>query len=102
MASTPGAVIRFTTTPEGAEKFASVLERLLEHVNAEAGTTTWIGARSDDDPTRFFIADLFADEDARTVHFTGEAAKLLRAEAPGLLAGDPEIARVSLLAGKNV
>ncbi len=102
MAGTPGAVIGFTATPEGADRFADVLARLLEHVNAEAGTTTWIGARSEDDPTRFFIADLFADDDARAVHFTGEAAKLLRAEAPGLLAGDPDISRVQLLAGKNV
>ena len=102
MAGTPGFVIRFTATTEGADQFASVLERLLEHVNAETGTTTWIGARSQDDPTSFFIVDLFSDDDARTLHFNGDAAKLLGAEAPGLLAGHPDISRIGLLAGKNV
>ena len=102
MAGTPGFVIQFTAKPETADQFASVLARLLEPVNDEAGTTTWIGARSETDPTRFFIVDLFSDKEARTVHFGGKAAELLIAEGGPLLAGQPEINEVGLLAGKNV
>ena len=29
--SKPGNVIRFTTTPDGADEFAAILERAIEH-----------------------------------------------------------------------
>ena len=100
--SKPGYIIRFTATPEGADEFATLLQRLLEHVNAEQGTTTWFAARSEEQPETFFISDVFTDGDARQAHFTGDAAKLLLAEAGPLLAGQPDVQPVATLATKNV
>ncbi len=100
--SKPGNVIRFTTTPEGADEFADILERAIEHVQSESGTTTWMASRSEEDPTCFFIVDLFADADARSAHFEGSAAALILGEGGPMLAGQPDISAVALLAGKNV
>jgi len=100
--SKPGNVIRFTTTPEGADEFASILARAIEHVQAETGATTWMASRCEKDPTCFFIVDLFTDEAARSAHFEGSAAALILGEGGPLLAGEPEISSVQLLVGKNV
>lgn len=100
--SKPGLVVKLTAKPERADEFAGFVERALEHVNAEPGTSPWIGARDEQDPTVFFVVDLFSGEDARQAHLTGEAAKLLLGEGAALLAGDPVVHQISLLAGKAV
>lgn len=100
--SKPGNVIRLTATPEGADAFAAVIERAIEHVRAEAGATTWMAVRSEEDPTDFYIVDLFTDDDARSAHFEGSAAALILGEGGPLLATTPEVAAVRLVAGKNV
>jgi quinol monooxygenase YgiN len=102
MPGKPGNIIRFTTTAEGADQFASILERALEHVNAESGTTTWFAGRSEEDPANFFLVDLFSDVDARNAHFGGPAAQLILGEGGPLLAGQPELSALELLSGKNV
>lgn len=101
MAATPGNIIRFRTTPEGADEFASILERAVEHVKDEQGTTLWFAGRSEDEPTSFFVVDLFADADGRGAHFAGEAAKLILGEGAPLLAGRPENSAIETLAAKN-
>ena len=100
--SKPGNVIHFTTRPDGADEFAAILQRAIAHVQAESGTTTWMASRSEDDPTSFFIVDLFGDAGARSAHFEGDAAALILGEGGPLLAGQPEISAVGLVAGKNV
>jgi quinol monooxygenase YgiN len=102
MPSKPGNIIQFTTSAEGADRFASILDRAAEHVNAETGTTTWFAGRSEADYASFFLVDLFADDDARNAHFAGRAAALILGEGGPLLTEQPEITGVRLLAGKNV
>lgn len=98
----PGNIVRLTTTVEGADQFAAVLQRALDHVKGEDGTTTWFASRAEDDPTSFFIIDLFTDGDARSAHLGGPAAQLILGEGAPLLAGPPEISALQLLGGKNV
>jgi hypothetical protein len=50
----------------------------------------------------FLLVDLFTDADARNAHFGGAAAALILGEGGSLLAGQPEISAIELLAGKNV
>jgi quinol monooxygenase YgiN len=102
MPDRPGNIIRFTTSADGADEFAAVLDRAVEHVNAETGTTTWFAGRSETDGASFVLVDLFADEEARNAHFAGPAAQLIVSEGGPLLEGQPEIMAVQLLAGKNV
>ena len=95
-------VITFTTTPEGTERFAEILETALGHVEPEPGTTPWLALRATDDPHTFFVVDLYADADAMQRHVDGPAAALVLGEGRACLARDPEIRVVSLLAGKDV
>ncbi len=101
MPGRPANVVRFTTTAAGADQFASVLERLVEHVNAEQGTTMWFAGRNEDDPASFFLVDIFTDLDGRKAHFEGDAAALVISEGGPLLEGRPEISALRVLASKN-
>jgi quinol monooxygenase YgiN len=65
---------------------------------AEEGTVTWHAFKVDDDT--FGVFDTFADEDGRQAHMNGELAARLGAVAPTLLAGEPEIKFVEILASK--
>jgi quinol monooxygenase YgiN len=53
--------------------------------DTEPGTLFWVALRYDDDS--FGIFDVFADEDARQVHFAGQVATLLNRQAPTLVEG---------------
>ena len=98
----PGMVIRFTARPEEAERFAGILSEALTHVEPEPGTTPWMAVRAQDDPTTFFVVDLYADAAAMQRHVDGAAAALVLGEGSKLLAHEPDICVVSLIAGKDV
>jgi quinol monooxygenase YgiN len=93
--------ITFTTTPDTADQFAAVLEQALPLVQDEAGTTTWIAARSAEDPMSFTLVDLFSDGDALIAHMQGTAAALILGQGGPLLAGPPEITTLAIVAAKT-
>jgi quinol monooxygenase YgiN len=64
----------------------------------ETGTTTWYALKIG--PSRFGIFDTFADEQGREAHLKGEIAKALMGKAKELLANDPDIKKVDILAAK--
>src|SRR4051794_12621052 len=51
-------------------------------------------------PSTFGIFDAFPDEDARQAHLSGQVAAGLKAKAPELLAQEPTLERIDVLAGK--
>jgi len=65
---------------------------------AEIGTVRWYALQIG--PSTFGIFDTFADEAGRDAHLSGEIAKALMAKAPDLLASNPVIEKVDLLAIK--
>ena len=65
----------------------------------EPGTTTWYAVKLG--PSTFGIFDTFPDESAREAHLTGEIAKALFGPAKVLLAKDPEIHKLKILASKT-
>jgi quinol monooxygenase YgiN len=64
----------------------------------EQGTVTWYAMRLGG--PKFGIFDTFADERGRQAHLNGEIAKALFAKAKELLAKDPSIRKLDLLAAK--
>lgn len=100
--SQPGMVIRFTARPEEAERFAAILSEAQPLVEPEPGTTPWMGVRSSEDPNTFFVVDLYGDPEAQERHVNGPAAALVLGEGRKLLAKDPDIVIVQLIAGKDV
>ena len=74
------------------------LRSALDLVDAEDGTPLWFGLRLG--PSTFGIFDAFPDDEAREAHLSGQVAARLMEKAPDLLAGDPSIERLDVLAGK--
>jgi len=65
---------------------------------AEAGTVTWYAFRVDE--THYAIFDTFETEDGRTAHINGPIAQALMKAAPALLASEPVIQPVDVIAAK--
>jgi quinol monooxygenase YgiN len=65
---------------------------------AEPATVTWYAVKLGGG--RFGIFDTFNDESGRDAHLNGEIAKALMANAKELLAEDPQIHKIEILATK--
>jgi quinol monooxygenase YgiN len=65
---------------------------------AEAGTVTWYAFKMSD--TTYGIFDTFETEEARQAHLGGEIPTALGQVAPDLLAKDPDIRTVDIVAVK--
>ena len=68
-------------------------------VDQEPGTRTWYAFQIDD--THFGIFDTFGDEDARQAHLNGAIPTALAEVGPNLLAKDPQLNTIDLLAVKH-
>jgi quinol monooxygenase YgiN len=85
--------------PEKADDVEEFLESALPMAEDEEQTTTWFALRFDD--TTFGIFDTFPDEEGRQAHLDGEIAAKLLANADELLAEEPQIEEVDVLAAKH-
>ena len=65
---------------------------------AEEGTVTWYAFKVSD--TTYGIFDTFEDEDGRQAHLNGAIPKALAGVAPDMLAADPDIRTVEIVAVK--
>ncbi len=65
----------------------------------EPETVTWYAVKLGGG--KFAIFDTFAAESGREAHLSGEIAKALMANAKELLAADPDIQKVEILAAKG-
>ncbi|MGA9854906.1 MAG: antibiotic biosynthesis monooxygenase [Gammaproteobacteria bacterium] len=87
---------------EAKEGKGSELSAFLESgrvlAAAEAGTVTWYAFKISD--TSYGIFDTFETEDARQDHLQGEIPRALAKVAPELLAAEPDIRMVDVIAVK--
>jgi quinol monooxygenase YgiN len=95
---THSLVVKLVAKPERAEDVAAFLAGALPLAEAEDFTPVWFALRADE--TTFYIVDAFASADDRGKHIGGPIAAALMANAPDLLAEDPSIAPVDILAAK--
>ncbi len=65
---------------------------------AESGTVTWYAFKISE--SEYGIFDTFETEDARQAHLHGEIPRALGMVAPDLLAADPDIRMVDVIAVK--
>jgi quinol monooxygenase YgiN len=65
---------------------------------AESGTVTWYAFRLND--TTYGIFDTFNDEDGRQAHLGGQIPAALNEVGPDLLAKDPDIQLIDVIAVK--
>ena len=91
-----GLLVRLEAKPDKAEDVAGFLAGALDLVREEPETSTWFAVRLG--PTTFGIFDTFPDDNGRQAHLAGRVAAALMENAPALLAADPVIERVDVLA----
>jgi quinol monooxygenase YgiN len=95
---TLGILALLEAKPGKGEELAAFLTAGRELAIAEDGTVTWYAFRLS--ATQYGIFDSFATGEARTAHLNGEIPKALATIADDLLAGEPSIQLVDLLAVK--
>jgi quinol monooxygenase YgiN len=93
-----GVLALLEAKPGKGDDLGAFLEAGRELAIAEAGTVTWYAFRSGE--TSFGIFDTFETEDARQAHLDGEIPRALGQVAADLLASDPDIRTVDVIAAK--
>lgn len=98
MAVTLGILALLEAKPGKDDDLAGFLRSGRELAVAESGTVTWYAFKVSD--TTYGIFDTFGTEDARQAHLNGQIPAALGQVGPDLLASDPDIRTVDLLAVK--
>jgi len=94
-----GLLARLEAKPGKEAELAAFLESALPLAEQEQATTTWFAIKLG--PTTFGIFDTFDDDSGRQAHLGGPIAAALMENAPELLATDPVIEQVDVLAAKG-
>jgi quinol monooxygenase YgiN len=93
-----GLVAFLEAKPDKADELGAFLQQGRELAAAEEGTVTWYAFRVDE--TTFGIFDTFEAEDGRQAHLNGEIPKALGQVGGDLLARDPDIRPIDIIAVK--
>jgi quinol monooxygenase YgiN len=98
MAVKLGILALLEAKPGKSDELASFLEGGRALAVAEEGTVTWYAFKVD--ATTYGIFDTFETEEARTAHLGGEIPAALGTVGPELLAKNPDIRTVEIVAVK--
>lgn len=98
MAVKLGVLALLEAEPDKGEELAAFLRAGRDLAAAEAGTITWYAFKAGD--TTYGIFDTFETEEARQAHLGGEIPTALGQVAGDLLAADPDIRTVEVIAVK--
>ena len=93
-----GLVAFLEARPDKADELGAFLQQGRELAAAEEGTVTWYAFRVNE--TTFGIFDTFEAEDGRQAHLNGEIPKALGQVGGDLLAKDPDIRPIDIIAVK--
>lgn len=93
-----GLLALLEAKPGKGDDLADFLKEGRALAVAESGTVTWYAFRISD--TTFGIFDTFENEAARQAHVTGQIPAALGKVGPELLAHDPDIRPIDVLAVK--
>ena len=95
---TVGLLVTLEAKPGREDELATFLAGALPLVQEEPETTAWFAIRLG--PARFGIFDAFPSDAGRDAHLAGQVAAALIQAAPQLLAADPTIEKIDVLAEK--
>jgi quinol monooxygenase YgiN len=98
MAIDRGLLALLEAKPGKGDELGAFLKQGRELAAAENGTITWYAFKISD--TTYGIFDTFEDEDGRQAHLGGEIPTALGQVGPDLLAADPDIRTVDVIAVK--
>ena len=93
-----GLLALLEAKPGKGDELAAFLEQGRALAAAEPGTVTWYAFRLSD--TTYGVFDTFDDEDGRQAHLNGEIPAALARVGADLLAADPSIRPIDVIAVK--
>ena len=93
-----GVLALLEAKPGKGDKLGAFLQAGRELALAEPGTVTWYAFKISD--TSYGIFDTFESDDARDAHLGGQIPQALGQVASDLLAADPDIRTVDVVAVK--
>lgn len=93
-----GLLVTLHAKPGRTGDLAAFLEAGRALAQAEELTVTWYAFRIDENT--YGIFDTFEGEEGRQAHLSGEIATALATHGPDLLASDPDLRQVDILAVK--
>ena len=93
-----GLLAPLEAKPGKGDDLAAFLQAGRALAVAEEGTVTWYAFKISD--TSYGIFDTFETDDARDAHLTGQIPQALGQVGPELLAADPDIRTVEIVAVK--
>jgi quinol monooxygenase YgiN len=91
-----GLLAQLEAKPGKGDELRAFLESGRTLALAEEGTVTWYAFKLDD--THYGIFDTFETEAARQAHINGEIPKALAQVAEDLLASEPDIRAIDVIA----
>jgi quinol monooxygenase YgiN len=98
MTVTLGLLAQLKAQPGKGGELGAFLQAGRALALAEQGTVTWYAFKLDD--THYGIFDTFETEAARQAHINGEIPKALAQVAADLLASEPDIRAIDVIAVK--
>jgi quinol monooxygenase YgiN len=98
MTVTLGILALLEAKPGKGDELAAFLKAGRDLAVAEEGTVTWYAFKISD--TSYGIFDTFVTDEARTAHINGRIPAALADVSADLLAGEPSIRPVDILAVK--
>jgi quinol monooxygenase YgiN len=98
------AIVAKLTAAEGkSEELKAVIAELVTAVDkTEPDTVIYAAAQDNDDPNVFWFYEYYGSEDAAATHSGGSALAEAGASMRGLLAGRPEVHRLTPVAAKGL
>ena len=96
--ATKALLVRLEAKPGKESAVAEFLVSALPLVEQEPDTKPWFAVRFS--ASTFGIFDAFPTDEARDAHLSGQVASTLMEKAPELLADEPRIERLDVLAAK--
>jgi quinol monooxygenase YgiN len=98
------AVVAKLTAVEGKhEELAGVIADLVADVqDGEPGTLVYAAGKDTDDASVFWFYEFYGSPDAAAEHSTGQALSKAAERMRGLLAGRPEVHRLTPIAAKGL
>ncbi|HET7310146.1 MAG TPA: antibiotic biosynthesis monooxygenase [Mycobacteriales bacterium] len=98
------AVVAKLTAVDGkADELKAVIDELVKAVDAgEPDTLVYAAAQDDDDPSVFWFYELYPSAEAAAAHSGGSALADAGVNMRGLLAGRPEVHRLTPVASTGL